>query len=56
MNKDGIKRNIASIFLTIVIISILVLTGPAHAIEINLIDVPQSIDVSDSLIINFQNQ
>ena len=53
MNKDGIKRNIASIFLTIVIISILVLTGPAHAIEINLIDVPQSIDVSDSSIINF---
>ena len=53
MNKGDFKSNFLSIILTVFIISILILTGPAHAIEVNLLDLPQNIDVSDSSSINF---
>ena len=52
MNTNA-KKNIISIILTIAVISLLIFSGPARAIDVSLDDLPDQIDISTSDLIKF---
>lgn len=53
MPKNRVKGNFISVFLTLLVLVMVIFSGPVHAIDVNFQDLPEEIDVSNSLPITF---